>query len=218
MSVIVVSGMISAGKSSIAKVIGGALGSDVFYEKVEDNEILPLFYTAPPEEQEAKRYPFLLQLDFLNSRFKDIKSALRHPHNVLDRSIYEDFYFCKVNTELGRISQTEFSIYTKLLDNMMEELEELPKKSPDLMIYLTGSFDTILHRIGLRGREFEQDQGLYDYYYKLWSGYDEWLEKCYDKSEVLTFNIDELDFVNNPEDEEYVVAKVKDKLKEMELL
>ena len=40
------------------------------------------------------------------------------------------------------------------------------------MIYLTGSFDTILKRIGIRGREFEQDINLVNYYETLWSGYD----------------------------------------------
>ena len=50
-------------------------------------------------------------------------------NNVLDRSIYEDWYFAKKNKDLGRISDLEMSIYEDLLDNMLEELEELPKKS-----------------------------------------------------------------------------------------
>lgn len=217
MSVIVVGGMIGAGKTSVAKLLGDALGSEVFYENVDDNEILPLFYTATEEEQVLKRYPFLLQLEFLSSRFKDIKGALVDRHNVLDRSIYEDWYFAKVNNDIGNITDTEFSIYAKLLDNMMEELEELPKKSPDLMVYLSGSFETILHRIGMRGRDFEQDEGLVSYYRKLWEGYDEWVTTKYAASEVLMINIDEIDVVNNPEDAEKVVEMVKTKLTEMEI-
>ena len=54
--------MIGAGKSSLAKILGEELGVDVFYESVDDNPILPLFYTASEEEIQAKRYPFLLQL------------------------------------------------------------------------------------------------------------------------------------------------------------
>ena len=46
---IVVGGMIGLGKSSVAEVLGEALGSNVFYESVDDNPILPLFYTASPE-------------------------------------------------------------------------------------------------------------------------------------------------------------------------
>lgn len=212
---IVVGGMIGLGKSSTAKILGEALGSEVFYENVDDNEILPLFYTASEEEAQEKRYPFLLQLEFLQSRFKDIKKALQHRHNVLDRSIYEDWYFAKVNKDLGRISDTEFSIYEKLLYNMMEELDELPKKAPDLMVYLRASFETVLYRIGLRGRDFEQDAGLVDYYRTLWEGYDKWLFNHYDASEVIVIDMDKMDVVNNPEDAQLVVTQVKNKLIEM---
>lgn len=217
MAIIVIGGMIGAGKTSVAELVANALGTEVFYENVDDNDILPLFYTASEEEQEAKRYPFLLQLEFLSSRFKNIKDALINQNNVLDRSIYEDWYFCKINNKLGRISDTEFKIYEKLLNNMLEELEELPKKSPDLMVYLTGSFDTILHRIGLRGREFEQDQGLLDYYHTLWSGYDNWVENYYHASQVLVINIDEFDVVNRPEDADRLIKMVENKLVEMNI-
>ncbi|MGO1559307.1 MAG: deoxynucleoside kinase [Ruoffia tabacinasalis] len=215
MAIIVVGGMIGAGKTSVAKLIGNALGSDIFYENVDDNEILPLFYTASEEEQELKRYSFLLQLEFLSSRFYSIKEALVHRSNVLDRSIYEDWYFAKVNNDLGRISNLEFNIYEKLLTNMLEELDELPKKSPDLMIYLTGSFDTILKRIGIRGREFEQDINLVNYYETLWSGYDHWVDNHYHASQVIKIDIDKYDVVNNPADAEVVIELVKNKLVEM---
>ena len=216
MAILVIGGMIGAGKTSVAELLGKSLNSEVFYENVDDNEILPLFYTASEEEQHLKRYPFLLQLDFLSSRFKSIKEALHNKNNVLDRSIYEDWYFAKVNTELGRISASEFNIYEKLLNNMMEELQELPKKSPDLMVYLKGSFETILYRIGLRGRDFEQDQGLMDYYKALWKGYDNWVTDHYKASDVLVINIDRIDVVNNSEDAYFVVKLVKEKLAEME--
>ncbi|ADP32873.1 deoxynucleoside kinase [Bacillus atrophaeus] len=215
MSVIVVGGMIGLGKSSVSKILGEALDSEVFYESVDDNPILPLFYTASEEEIQAKRYPFLLQLHFLDTRFKSIKEALGSNKNVLDRSIYEDWYFAKVNKDLGRISALEFQVYENLLNNMMEELDELPKKAPDLMIYLKSSFETVLYRIGLRGRDFEQDTSLIDYYKTLWEGYDEWLFNHYKASQVLVVDMDRLDVVNNPEDAEQVVQEVKQTLNEM---
>ena len=55
--------------------------------------------------------------------------------------------------ELGKISQLEMSIYASLVNNMMEEIDELPKKAPDLMVYLTGSFETVLSRNKKRGRK-----------------------------------------------------------------
>lgn len=214
MSVLTVGAMIGAGKSSLTKILAEELGSEAFYESVDDNPILPLFYTASEEEIQAKRYPFLLQLYFLDTRFKSIKQALVHKNNILDRSIYEDLYFCQVNYELGRISELEFTIYKGLLENMLEELEELPKKAPDLMIYLRGSFETILTRIAGRGREYEVSDDLREYYFKLWKGYDDFIFNQYHASEVLVIDIDRYDYVNNAEDRAEVVQLVKDKLAE----
>lgn len=213
--VIVVGGMIGLGKSSVAKILGEYLNSDVFYESVDDNPILPLFYSESEEEINKKRYPFLLQLYFLNTRFKSIKEALVNDNNVLDRSIYEDWYFAKKNMELGRISDLEMSIYENLLNNMMEELEELPKKSPDVMVYLKGSFETVLNRIKLRGRDFEVDDDLKDYYEFLWKDYDDWVQNHYKASEVLVIDMDKMDVVNNKEDEKELVRLVKEKLEEV---
>ena len=213
MPVIVIGGMISLGKTTVAELLGKELGTKVFYESVDDNPILPLFYTASDEEIEKKRYPFLLQLYFLQTRFQSIKEAYKEDNNVLDRSIYEDWYFAKVNHDLGRISDLEFQIYEGLLNEMMQEIDGLPyKKKPDLMIYLTASFDTVLQRIGLRGREFEQDLSLVSYYRTLWEGYDNWLMNHYNASDVLVINMDEIDVVNNPEDAERVVQQVKERL------
>ena len=215
---ITIGAMIGAGKTSLAELVAKHFDSEVFYESVDDNPILPLFYTASEEEIQTKRYPFLLQLWFLNTRFKSIKEALIKDNNVLDRSIYEDWYFAKVNKDLGRISELEFSLYENLLNNMLEELEGLPKKSPDLMIYLSGSFETILERIKKRGREYELDEALVSYYYELWKGYDNWIEQHYSASEVLVINIDEVDYVNSEEDQKKVLQMIEDKLKEIRSL
>ena len=211
--VIVVGGMIGLGKSSVSKVLGEYFNSEVFYESVDDNPLLPLFYSESEEEIQKKRYPFLLQLYFLNTRFKSIKEALYANNNVLDRSIYEDWYFAKKNMELGRISELEMKIYEDLLENMMEELKEIPKKSPDLMVYLKGSFDTVVNRIKLRGREFEVDDSLMEYYKFLWEGYDSWVENYYNASDVVVIDMDKIDIVNNEEDKVELIRLVEEKLK-----
>jgi deoxyadenosine/deoxycytidine kinase len=213
MTVIVVGGMIGLGKTSVAELIGKELESNVFYESVDNNPILPLFYQSNDEEIQAKRYPFLLQLYFLQTRFEAIKQSYKENNNVLDRSIYEDWYFAKVNHDLGKISDLEMQVYEGLLNEMMKEIDGLPyKKAPDLMIYLRASFETVMYRIGLRGRDFEQDQGLIDYYRTLWAGYDDWVTNHYNASQVLIIDMDKTDVVNNPEDAERVVQEVKNKL------
>ena len=98
---------------------------------------------------------------------------------------------------------------------MMEELEELPKKSPDIMVYLKGSFETVLDRIKLRGREFEIDDNLKDYYKFIWEGYDEWVENCYNASDVLIIDMDKMDVVKNKEDREELVKLVEAKINEI---
>lgn len=213
---ITIGGMIGAGKTTVTDLLKHELGYEAYYENVEGNDILPLFYTASPEEQMRKRYPFLLQLEFLNSRFEIIKSALRKDQDVImDRSIYEDWYFARVNRTIGNISDQEFKLYEKLLNNMLEELEELPKKAPDLMIYLKISFEKTLERIGKRGREFEQDQGLYEYYHTLWKDYDNWVMSHYDQSNVLIIDMDEIDVDSNDAHKQLVVDEVRKAYKEL---
>lgn len=212
---IVVGGMIGLGKSSVAEILGNHFNSEVFYESVDDNPILPLFYSESEEEILKNRYPFLLQLYFLNTRFKSIKEALYNGNNVLDRSIYEDWYFAKKNMELGRISELEMNTYEGLLENMLEELKELPKKAPDIMVYLKGSFETVMKRINLRGREFEIDESLKEYYHFLWKDYDNWVNNHYKASEVLIIDMDTMDVVNNEADKHKLIEMVEEKLKKV---
>lgn len=208
MSVIVLAGMIGAGKSTYTTFISEEFKSKAFYEQVVENPILENFYADP------QRWAFSLQIFFLNTRFRSIKQALVHRHNVLDRSIYEDALFTKINYEEGNMSEAEMILYTDLLDNMMEELQDIPKKAPDLLIYLRGSLDTHLERIKKRGRPFEQvegNSGLLDYYTKLHSRYDDWFN-AYDKSPTLVIDIDSID-LEREEDRIKVMKEIKSALK-----
>lgn len=147
---IVFSGMIGVGKSTYAKKLTEELNIKLFEEPVDDNPILPLYYNN------IKKWAFALQIFFLNKRFKLIKEASKLDNSVLDRSIYEDQLFTKLNHDLGNISKEEYDLYCDLLDNMMEEIDGLNKKSPDLLVYLTAPKEHILNNIIKRGREFEQ--------------------------------------------------------------
>ncbi|MDR4950253.1 deoxynucleoside kinase [Neobacillus cucumis] len=217
---IVIGGMIGLGKTSVADTLNAhfknkGIESKVFYEVVDDNPILPLYYELTPEELDARRIPFLLQLFFLNKRFKTVKECMNwcEPvYTIQDRSIYEDWYFAYVNKNLGRISDLEFNIYEDLVDNMMEELNELPKKAPDLMVYLKGSFDTVIDRIMARGRSFEINPELKEYYFEVWKGYDEWVMNQYAASEVLVIDMDNTDVVKNNADAIMVCNAVEEKL------
>lgn len=211
---IVLAGTIGAGKSSLTEMMAEHFGSRAFYESIEDNEVLPLFYANP------EQYAFLLQIYFLNKRFESIKMAYRQDNNVLDRSIFEDELFLTLNYKNGNVTKTELEIYQDLLANMLEELDGMPKKRPDLLVYIDVSFETMLKRIAQRGRSFEQienQEGLKDYYAQVHDEYPDWY-KNYNISPKLRIDGDSIDFVNNPEHLDEVLGQIDNELKKLDLL
>ena len=211
MSVIVLAGTIGAGKSSLTALIANHFGSQAFYESIDDNEVLPLFYADP------NKYAFLLQIYFLNKRFESIKQAMKDDNNVLDRSIYEDSLLFHLNADLGRATDTEVKVYDELLANMLEELPYAAhKKHPDLLVHIRVSFETMLERIEKRGREYEQltfDPSLYDYYKELNKRYDQWYEE-YNESPKIQIDGDRFNFVEDPQAAQAVLTMVEEALKD----
>ena len=207
MTVIVLAGMIAAGKSTVSKKLADELGTDLMIEPVDQNPILPLYY------KDKEKYAFILQIYFLNERFKLIKKALKNNKNVLDRSIYEDELFTRINLMEGNISQVEYDVYSDLLANMLEEIEDMPKKSPDLLVYLNISFEKFLENLGKRGRAFEQidestKKGQKDlaYFKLLHKEYAKWYED-YNYSPKIKINMNKYD-VNNSYDWDEVFAMI----------
>ena len=208
---ITISAPIGSGKSALAELLSDLLETPVFYEPVsqEENPILPLYYS------DQEKYGFLLQIFFLNRRFNDIKNAYKTNNAIIDSSIYTDSIFLNRLYKDGKVTKEEFDVYHALFDNMMEEIEGLPyKKAPDLMIGINISAETELYRIGKRGREFEQDENLIQYYKNLLDDYNEWFES-YDISPKLVIPGDDYDFVNNSYDKFVVLSKIVDKLQEI---
>ncbi|WP_429949094.1 deoxynucleoside kinase [Enterococcus sp. AZ101] len=212
MAVIVLAGTIGAGKSSLTEIISEHLGSEAFYESVDDNEVLPLFYADP------KKYAFLLQIYFLNKRFDSIKQALSHKNNVLDRSIYEDSLLFHLNADLGRANETEVKVYDSLLENMLQELPYAAnKKRPDLLVHIKISFPKMLERIQRRGRPYEQveqDPALYDYYKELNTRYEKWFEE-YNESPKIQIDGDKYDFIESETAKKQVIQLIENKLLEI---
>ncbi|MGO2222766.1 MAG: deoxynucleoside kinase, partial [Leuconostoc falkenbergense] len=206
--VIITAGMIGVGKTTLTGLIAEHMGTQAFYEPVGDNPVLPLYYSDP------KQYGFLLQIYFLNRRFDMIKQAFADDNNVLDRSIYEDALFTEENHKDGNISDAEMDVYTSLLDNMMAELQKMPKKAPDLMVYAETDFETILYRIKKRGRNYEQfenNQGLRDYYFKMWSAYRDWFDD-YDASPKLKIDLQTYD-LEQKDNQQVILNQIDDALK-----
>lgn len=208
---IVLAGVIGAGKSSLTSILAEHLGSQAFYEGVEENPILPLYY------QDMKRYTFLLNVYLLNTRLSQINKAVQIPNSVIDRSIYEDKLFFKMNTDAGTADKTEYDIYSSLVDNMLEDIPNTPSKKPELLIYIRVPYDVMLKRIKKRGREYEQittDPTLADYYQRLIKYYHSWYKK-YDMSPKIKIDGGKYDFIANEEDKKAVLKQIDNKLKEL---
>ena len=143
-----------------------------------------------------------------------IKQALSDDNNVLDRSIYEDALFTAENHKDGNITDAEMEVYTQLLDNMMAELQKLPKKAPDLLVYAETDFETILYRIKKRGRDYEQfdeNDELRQYYFRIWSAYRDWFE-AYDASPKIKIDLQTYD-LEETANQQIILDKIDEALK-----
>lgn len=198
---IVIEGVVGVGKSSLMNVIAQQ-GYEPFEEPVVDNPVLDKFY------YDRERYSFPLQVFFLNKRFEHIKKAKDVTRAVMDRSIYGDAIFARMLNLSDEMSDEEFQIYTELLQNMLEHVHV-----PKLMIYLEISVDEAMRRIAKRGRDYEQVVER-EYWEKLNTEYRKYFDN-YDLSPILTINVDNLDFENNPEDKAYVLGLIDEKLKSL---
>ena len=79
-------------------------------------------------------------------------------------------------------------------------------------VYLKGSFETVIERINKRGRSYELDDELVEYYRFLWQDYDNWVMNHYKASEVLVIDMDKTDIVANEEDKRKVLTDIENRL------
>ncbi len=203
-------GMIGTGKTLYTSRLAEELGVEPYYELVEENPLLEKYYN------DRASWGFVLQIYLLNMRFAMIKEAGRRGGTVLDRCIFEDELFTYVNMVDGIIRPEEYEVYVNLRDNIMEEIEGLPKKAPDLLIYLDGSLEYVLANIKKRGREFEQGEELVDYYEKLHKQYAIWYED-YDVGPKMCINAEDYD-VHRDEDWAEVYGLIQEELQERGLI
>jgi hypothetical protein len=203
---VAVAGNIGAGKSSLARLLGDRFKWKPYFESVDDNPYLSDFYA------DMSRWSFHLQIYFLANRFKCHKEIVESSESVIqDRSIYEDAeIFARNLYDIGKMTERDYTNYVSLFHVMMEYL-----KAPDLMIYLRANVDTLVRQISKRGRDFEQ--GIQRSYLETLNAlYEDWIQR-YKLGPLLIIESDNLDFVNNKKDLEYILASVKDRLPQMQL-
>eukprot|EP01155_Anaeramoeba_flamelloides_P041693 Anaeramoba_flamelloidesc35325_g1_i2.p1 GENE.c35325_g1_i2~~c35325_g1_i2.p1 ORF type:complete len:136 (-),score=14.83 c35325_g1_i2:13-420(-) len=121
-----ISGLIGAGKTTLATALGVVTRLKVFYEPVVQNAFLEDFF------RDMKRYSFPLQIYLLNNRFRQQQQIIWSGQGgIVDRSIYEDAIFCKVLYEDGMMEDREYETYVNLFNNMSNFI-----RKPDFIVHL----------------------------------------------------------------------------------
>jgi deoxyadenosine/deoxycytidine kinase len=192
-----IAGNIGAGKTTLTELLANHYRWNSHFETVDDNPYLDDFYS------EMERWSFNLQVYFLNSRFGQILEIQKSGQNIIqDRTIYEDAKIFAPNLHaMGLLTNRDFNNY----NNLFELMENLVTP-PDLLIYLRADIKTLVGQIHKRGRAYENTISI-DYLSRLNERYEAWISQ-YDKGKLLIIDVDDIDFVENPEDLGKVIGRV----------
>jgi deoxyadenosine/deoxycytidine kinase len=198
---IAIAGNIGAGKTTLTNQLAKHFSWEPHFEDVEDNPYLADFY------HDMHRWSFNLQVYFLNSRYRQVIDIQSGSKTIIqDRTIYEDAHIFAPNLhDMGLMSTRDFENYFSLFQLMIKQVS-----APDLLIYLKASIPTLVDHIQRRGRDYEGSISI-DYLKKLNERYDAWIN-TYTEGKLLIINVDEVDFINSPEDLGTIIAKVQAEL------
>jgi len=194
---IAIAGNIGAGKTTLTKLLSKHFGWIPNFEDVVDNPYLDDFY------HQMDRWSFNLQIYFLNSRFRQIIQIRESGKKVIqDRTIYEDAHIFAPNLhDMGLMSNRDFKNYSSLF-----QLMESMVKAPDLLIYLRSSVSNLVEQIHKRGRKYESSISI-DYLSRLNQRYEEWVQS-YNKGKLLIVEVDNVNFVDQPEDLGKIINRI----------
>ena len=145
-----ISGLIGAGKTTLATALAKVLNLPVYYEPVADNIYLADYY------KDMSKYAFGLQVYLLNRRFKQHQQIVWQGHGgVQDRTIYEDAVFAKMLCRAGHLEERDYQTYISLFNNMSNFM-----KKPNIIVHLDVSPEESLRRVHMRERGCESGMTL----------------------------------------------------------
>jgi len=203
---IAIAGNIGTGKTTLTRLLSERFGWNSHFESVSDNPYLADFYN------DMARWSFPLQIYFLNHRFTAHQNVTHGADSAIqDRSIYEDAnIFARNLFETGQMEERDYKNYLELYRVMTQFLTP-----PDLVIYLRKSLPRLKDQIALRGRDYEK--AIPDSYLSsLNRYYDEWMG-TYSLGKKLIIDSDQLDFVQRPQDFEYICSQILGALDQRDL-
>ncbi|TYA58016.1 deoxynucleoside kinase [Formosa maritima] len=194
---VAIAGNIGAGKTTLTNLLAKHYRWESQLEDVVDNPYLDDFYN------QMERWSFNLQVYFLNSRFRQVAQIRESGKDIIqDRTIYEDAHIFAPNLHaMGLMTNRDFENYKSLFD-LMESFVQ----GPDLLIYLRSSISNLVSQIHKRGRDYENSISI-DYLSRLNERYEAWIHG-YNKGNLLIIDVDNLDFVANPEDLGSIINRI----------
>lgn len=192
-----IAGNIGSGKTTLTRMLAKHYGWTPFFEAVDDNPYIEDYYS------DIQRWSFCLEVFFLKHRFEDL---LKIGHSkqtfIQDRTIFEGVYvFTENNRRMGNLSDRDYQTYMDLFESMM-----MVAKLPDLMIYLQASVPHLVGNIQKRGRDYEQTMQL-EYLKNLNELYEDFIFHKY-KGQVLTINVDNIDYEHNAKDFASIIDRI----------
>jgi hypothetical protein len=198
---IVIAGNIGSGKTTLTNLLAHHYGWEPRFEQVEFNPYLDDYY------KDIARWSFNMEVFFLKERFRDLLEISQSTNTIIqDRSIFEGVYvFTANNKAMGNLSERDYETYMELFEDMLEVV-----KLPDLMIYLRASVPHLVDNIEKRGRDYEQQMPL-DYISNLNDRYEDFIYNKY-KGKVMTIDVDNIDYQNNPKDARSIINRIDGEL------
>tara|TARA_B100000795_G_scaffold157865_1_gene118551 strand:+ start:351 stop:1475 length:1125 start_codon:yes stop_codon:yes gene_type:complete len=193
---IAIEGNIGAGKTSLSKIMSDEFNAKIILERFAENPFLPKFY------KDKERFAFPLEMSFLADRYQQLSDDLAQL-DLFKNLIVSDYYIFKslIFAQIT-LQKDEYLLYRKMFDVMYKEITK-----PDLYVYLYQNTDRLLENIKKRGREYEQNIEA-GYLQKIHDGYKNFINTQQDLN-VLIIDVSEIDFVNNIEDYNYIINKIK---------
>jgi deoxyguanosine kinase len=191
---IVVEGPIGCGKTSLANKLAQRMGATTLLEDAAANPFLPQFY------RDMKRHALPTQLFFLFQRVAQLE-ALKQPDlfakpTVSDFTLGKDPLFARLT-----LDDAEYQLYRQIFDHVKPQAP-----TPDLVIYLQASVNTLIGRVKKRGNPIESTIDE-DYLRKLSDAYTRYFYN-YDDSPLLIVNSERLNFVDVPEHLDLLIERV----------